>query len=272
MSGISPWSGLKGFGAAIIAALWAYGGWVFLPLIAGEVKNPGRNIPRALIMGMFVVIGVYCLVNLAYFFALPFEEVVTSHSTLHPEAISVASKAAKTFLGPLGITFISIIFLLSIIGSLHTGILTVPRIFFAMARDRLFFTRFGMLNQHTHVPVFSIGLRAILASVLAMLGTFNQLTTALTFMLCIFYSLAVSSVFMLRRKMPDVPRPYRTLGYPVVPLIYVLVNVWLVINTLQTNPVESVFGLALVFLGLPLYLFFRYKKRRENTTVTPNVA
>lgn len=261
------WSGMKAFGAAMVAALWGYHGWALLTTVAGEIKNPGRNIPRAMIGGMLIVIVVYSLVNLAYFYALPFGEIVTSNSTLYPDALPVAGKAVLTFLGPLGIGLISVLFVISAFGTLHSDLLGLPRIFFAMARDGIFFSRFGSLSKGTHVPAFSIIVRAILACVLAIAGTFDQLTTLVVFALWIFYVLTTVSVFILRRKMPDIPRPYRTFGYPVVPLLFIIVTVWLFINTLLTNPVESAFGLLLILLGLPFYFFFRHGSRQETGAV-----
>jgi APA family basic amino acid/polyamine antiporter len=255
--------GLKGFGAAMLAALWAYSGWFSLPMVAGEVQDPGRNIPRALIIGMLIVIVVYLLINLAYFYALPFSEIVTSNSTMYPNAVSVAGKAAQSFLGPLGLSFIFILILTSTIGTLHSEFLTPPRITFAMARDRLFFHRFGLLNKKTHVPVLAISVQAVLACLFAASGTFDQLTTFVVFMYWIFYGLAGASVFVLRKKMPDANRPYRTLGYPVIPLIFLLASIWLTINTLQSNPVESALGILLLIVGLPFYYYLRQEVPKE---------
>jgi len=262
--GDSPqWCGMKAFGAAMIASLWAYNGWSFLGFVGGEVRNPGRNIPRALIFGILVVLAAYCLINIAYFYALPFSEVVTSNSTRYRDALTIAAKAAQTFLGPMGIKLISVMFIISTFGTLHSELLTIPRISFAMARNGLFFSPFGYLGKRSHVPVFAIGFKAVCACILACSGTFDQLTTLLIFALWIFYGMTASSVFVLRRKMPVAERPYRTAGYPVVPFLFVLAAAWLVINTLMTNPVESVIGLGLIVLGLPIYFYFRYNRRRN---------
>ncbi len=259
-------SGMKAFGAAMLAALWAYHGWGALPIVAGEVKNPGKNIPRALITGMLIVMIVYVIANLAYFYTLPFEEVVTSNSTLYPDAVPVVTKAVHTFLGPLGIILISVVFMISTFGTLHSSVLAQPRIYFAMARDGLFFSRIGSLSKGACVPVFSIGIYALLACVMATSGTFDQLTTLYMFVACIFSGLVGASVLVLRYKMPGAPRPYRTLGYPVVPLAFVLVSGWLAINTLQTNPIESALGIIVLLLGFPFYYYFQLKsgKRTKN--------
>jgi len=254
--------GVRPFGAAMIAALWAYNGWTFLGLVAGEVRNPGKTIPRALVIGTLLVLAVYLLANLAYFYALPFDEILTSNSTMYRDALPVAGKAAETFLGPVGLTFMYALFMVSTIGTLHGEILVIPRIPYAMARDGLFFEPFGMLSG-ARVPVFSILFKALWACVLACSGTFDQLTTLLIFSLWIFYGMTAAGVFILRRKMPDAPRPYKAPGYPVVPFLFVLAALWLVVNTLMTNPVESGFGLGLILLGVPLYFHFRRKKHRR---------
>jgi APA family basic amino acid/polyamine antiporter len=258
--GAPQWSGMTAFGAAMLAALWAYNGWNFMPMAAGEVKEPGRNIPRALIGGVLLVILIYCVANLSYFYALPVEQVATGYSTAYRDGLPVATKAAQTFLGEAGARFVSVIFILSTIGALNAGILGTARIPFAMARDGFFFSPLGDLSKRTRVPVRSIILQAVWSSVLALSGTFDQLTDMAIFALWICYGLTASSVFVLRRRLPDAARPYRTLGYPVVPLLFVIVAVWLVINTLGTNPVESVTGLGLIALGLPLYFYFRRKQ------------
>jgi basic amino acid/polyamine antiporter, APA family len=255
--GTPPWSGLKAFGAAMLAALWAYDGWNNMPMVAGEVRNPGRNIPRALISGMVVVTTVYCVANLAYFYALPAIEVITSNSTAYRNALPVATKAAQSFLGSTGGKLVSIAFMLSAVGALNGSILSNARVPFAMARDGVFFARFGRLSEGARVPVWSIVIQAAVASVLAISGSFDQLTDYVLFASWIFYGLTTSAVFVLRRRLPDLPRPYRTFGYPLVPLAFVLVAVWLVINTLQTSPVESAVGLILLTLGLPFYFYYR---------------
>jgi APA family basic amino acid/polyamine antiporter len=167
-------AGVSAFGAAMVAALWAYDGWNAMPMVGGEVRNPGRNIPRALIGGMLAVMAIYCLANLAYFYALPFAQVVTSSSTGHPHALPVATKAAQTFLGDWGGKLISIAFILSALGALNGLILSSARVPFAMARDGLFFSRFSEVNAGSHVPVWSIIIQAVWASVLAVSGSYES--------------------------------------------------------------------------------------------------
>jgi APA family basic amino acid/polyamine antiporter len=257
-------AGVSTFGAAMLAALWAYDGWNAMPMVGGEVRSPERNIPRALVGGMLAVMAIYCLANLAYFYALPFAEVVTSSSTSHPDALPVATKAAQTFLGAWGGRLISIAFILSALGALNGLILSSARVPFAMARDGLFFSRFSQVNADSHVPAWSIIIQAVWSSVLAVSGSYDQLTDYVIFASWIFYGMTTSAVFVLRRRMPDAPRPYKTLGYPLIPVVFVLVALWLTINTLIARPVESATGLVLIALGLPVFAYYRYQRRRQS--------
>jgi APA family basic amino acid/polyamine antiporter len=254
-------SGAAAFGLAMLAALWAYDGWNNMPMAAGEVKDPGRNVPRALIGGMAAVMAIYCAANLAYFYALPWADVLTSNSTAHRDALPVATRAAQTAFGESGGKLMSIAFVLSALGALNGSTLTGARVPFAMARDGLFAARAGVLHPRTRVPAAAVLMQAGWACVLAASGTYDQLTDYVVFASWIFYGLVTSAVFVLRFRAPDLPRPYRTLGYPVVPLIFVAVAVWLVINTLINRPVESGVGLVLIALGLPVYAYFRMAKR-----------
>lgn len=252
--------GAAAFGLAMLAALWAYDGWNNMPMAAGEVKDPGRNVPRALIGGMVVVMVIYCAANLAYFYALPWGDVLTSNSTAHRDALPVATRAAQTAFGENGGKLMSIAFVLSALGALNGATLTGARVPFAMARDGLFPARAGVLNARTRVPVAAVLMQAGWACVLAASGTYDQLTDYVIFASWIFYGLVTSAVFVLRMRAPDLRRPYRTLGYPLVPLVFVLVACWLVVNTLVNRPVESVAGLVLISLGLPVYWYFRLRR------------
>jgi APA family basic amino acid/polyamine antiporter len=254
-AGIAP-AGLGAFGAAMIAALWAYQGWSNVPMVAGEIEKPERNIPRALIYGMLIVILVYLITNLAYFYALPFSEIMTSNSTAYRDALPVAAKAAQTFSSH-GAQIVSIAFIISAIGALNGITMMNARVPYAMARDGLFFRLLGNLSPISRVPVNAIWFQGIWACVLALSGTFDQITTAAIFGVWVFTALVGSSLFILRNKLPAAPRRYRTPGYPVVPALFVLVALWLVVNTITAYPVESVAGLALIALGLPFYFYFR---------------
>ncbi|MBV9084246.1 MAG: amino acid permease [Acidobacteriaceae bacterium] len=255
---------LAQFGAAMIAAVWTYNGWSYLPMVAGEVKKPGRNLPLALIVGMSAIMLTYVLLNMAYFRAVPLEEIATSNSTLYPNAPPVAIRAASTTLGSAGSKFVAVALMVSSIGALHGVMLSVTRIPFAMARDGLFFHVFGVLGRSSRVPVWSVAIHACWASLLAVSGTFDQLTDMAVFSYWIFYALAAAAIFVLRRKMPDAARPYKTLGYPVVPFLFVATSVWLLVSSLQSNMLESAVGLALMLLGVPLYLKFARSPRANN--------
>jgi basic amino acid/polyamine antiporter, APA family len=255
---------VSAFGVAMLAALWGYDGWNNMPMAAGEVREPGRNIPFALIVGMLIVMAIYCLLNLAYFYALPFGEVVTSNSTAYRDALPVSAKAAQTFLGEYGGRLISLVFVVSAFGALNGSILSNARVPYAMARDGMFFKRMGVLSATTRVPVWALVVQGLWSCVLALSGTFDQLTDCLLFASWIFYGLVTSAVFVLRRRLPDAARPYKTFGYPLVPAVFVLVAAALIVNTMMTKRVESAVGIILIALGLPLYFYYRARRRAAN--------
>jgi basic amino acid/polyamine antiporter, APA family len=252
---IAP-AGIGAFGAAMLAALWAYQGWSNLPMVAGEIEKPERNVPRALIFGMAIVILVYLVTNLAFFYALPFSEILTANSTAYRDALPVAAKAAQTF-WRYGAQIVSLAFMISAIGALNGITLMNARVPFAMARDGLFFSGLGRVGETSSVPSNAIWFQGIWACVIALSGTFDQITTSVIFAVWVFTALVGTSLFVLRRKLPAAPRRYRTPGYPVVPALFILVALWLVINTLTASPVESAAGLFLIALGLPFYFYFR---------------
>jgi basic amino acid/polyamine antiporter, APA family len=248
-------SGISAFGAAMLAALWAYQGWTNLPMVAGEIEKPERNIPRALIYGLLLVIVVYLITNLAYFYALPFGDVLTSNSTAYRDALPIAAKAAQAF-SSYGAKIVSLAFIIAAIGALNGITLMNARVPYAMARDHLFFGPLAKLDTESRVPVNAIWFQAIWACVLTLSGTFDQITTSVIFAVWLFTALVGSSLFVLRRKLPAAPRRYRALGYPVIPALFVLVAAWLVVNSIATTPVESAAGLLLMAVGLPFYMYF----------------
>jgi APA family basic amino acid/polyamine antiporter len=249
--------GAAGFGGAMFAALWAYSGWQFLPMAAGEVREPQRNLPRAIVGGALLVLALYLTVNTAYLYALPFWEVASANSTAYPEAPSVAARAVQTFLGGRAAPIAALIFLISTIGSLNGVILSAARVPYAAARDGLFFARFGRLGPRSRVPVFSLVLLAVWGALLAASGTFDQLTNMAVMSYALFWIPVSLAVIVLRRKLPDAPRPFRVPGYPVVPLLFALVMVWIVVSALRTATREAVATLFLILIGLPLYPLFR---------------
>ncbi len=258
-SGFAGWSA---FGSALLAALWAYDGWNNLPMVAGEIKNPQKNIPLALGFGMLAILVIYCLANVAYFYALPFVDVLTSNTSANPDALPVATKAAMTFLGTSGLTILSLAFVFSAIGAMNGSILTGARVPYAMAKDGLFFKKLAEVNANSHVPIISIIVQALVAMCLALSGTFDQLTDYVVFSAWIFYAMVTGVVFVLRKRMPDAPRPYKTIGYPVLPAIFILLGVLLLINTIVTMPKESSIGLGIILSGVPFFLYFKKQKAK----------
>ncbi len=267
--------GMAGFSAAMLGALWGYDGWNNLTLVAGEVKNPQRNIPLALIGGTLLIITLYVFVNIAYFYALTPTEIASV-----PKASSVATEVARTFLGPVAVSLIAAALLSSSVGTLHTSVLTGARVPYAMSRDRLFFQGLSRLNPRTHVPVGALILQGIWAGILTLSGSFDTLTDYVIFGSWIFYGLVTASVFIFRRKMPNAERPYRAWGYPVVPVLFLLVTGWLLFTTLLPDPraaanellsllrldypaggfkginLNAFIGLMLIALGLPVYWYW----------------
>ncbi|WPU66912.1 APC family permease [Peredibacter starrii] len=264
---ISGFTGWSAFGAATLAALWAYDGWNNLPMVAGEIKNPQRNIPLSLGLGMLVILAIYCVANVAYFYALPFTEVLTSNSDAFPDAYPVATKAAMTFLGTSGITVLSAAFVFSAMGAMNGSILAGARVPYAMAKDGLFFKQLANVNDVTLVPVVSIIIQGIVSMLLALSGTFDQLTNYVVFSSWIFYAMVTGVVFVLRKRKPDAHRPYKTLGYPVVPIIFIILALLLLVNTVWTSPRESLIGLGFILSGVPVFYLFKRKSRASMARV-----
>jgi APA family basic amino acid/polyamine antiporter len=261
--------GFSGFGAALLAAVWAYSGWQYLPMAASEVRDPQRNLPRAIIGGTLLVLVIYLLVNSAYLYALPFWQVATSNSTAYPDAPSVAARAVQTFLGARAAAVASLIFLISTVGSLNGTILTRARVSYASARDGLFFSPFARLSPHTRVPVTSLVLLCIWGAVLAASGTFDQLTNMAVMSYALFWIPVTLAVIVLRRRRPEAVRPFRVPAYPWVPLLMVVIMAWIVVSALITTPKEAITTIVLILLGLPLYPFFRRRGRHRAVTPTP---
>lgn len=242
---------LSAFGVAMIAALWAYDGWNNISFTAGEIKEPHRTIPKSLFIGTVSVIGIYVATNLVYLHIL-------SPSAMAASQL-VAADAAKSFLGNMGGGAIAAAILVSTFGCVNGLILSGPRVYFAMAKDKLFFPKIGEVHPKFLTPAFSIMVQAIWASLLTLTGSYDLLFTFVMFTAWVFYGMTGASIFVLRYKAPHLHRPYKTWGYPFVPLLFVLVSAWLVINTLMTKPMESLAGLGIMFAGIPMYLFWRNK-------------
>jgi basic amino acid/polyamine antiporter, APA family len=240
--------GIAGIGAAMLGALWAYDGWNNVSSLAGEVRNPQRNLPRAFVGGMLVVGSVYLFVNLSYFYVLTPLEVANV-----PNGSSVATEVLKRFLGPVAVSLTASALVISSFGSLQSSALASSRIPFAMARDGLFFGALAKLSRRSNVPVRAILVQAIWASLLAISGSYDALTDSVIFVSWGFYGLSMASLFVFRRTLKDAPRPYRALGYPIVPLLFLAATAALLVNTFIAAPRQAFEGVAVLLAGLPFY-------------------
>lgn len=246
---------ISSFFTAMLAAFWAYQGWVSVGFIGGEVKNPNRNIPKGIMIGVFIVIAVYLLVNITYLSLMSIPQLEQVYNSKNQIA---AVEAVKSFWGTGGALFISLLILITTLGCTNASILTGARPYYAMARDGLFFSGIGKLNK-ANVPSNSLLWQGIWASVLVLSGTFDQLTDMIIFAVFIFYGATSLGVFILRHKMPDAPRPYKVWGYPVVPAIFIVFCIFLFFNTIVTRPREAAIGITLILAGIPVYLLLQRK-------------
>jgi len=257
-NGASLWSAdagaslAAGFGLAMIGVLWAYEGWQYVTFSAGETLNCQRNFPRALIIGSTALIGIYLLANLAYIAALG--------ATKAAQTDSIAATAVAAIIGPGAAKLVALAILISIFSAANGIALTAPRVYYAMARDGLFFHRLAEVHPRFHTPAFAVIAGSVWAAALAVTGTFEQLFTYVVFSGWIFYALGAASIFVYRRRAPEVASPYRVPGYPWTPLLFILAAAALVINTVATQPVRAGIGLGIVLLGAPAYLIWRSRK------------
>ena len=249
-----PHFSLSQFGVALIACLLAYDGWVQVTFVAGEITNPKKNILRALALGVGACIAIYMLANLAYLRVMSIPEIAASDH--------VGASAAERVLGPAGGTLVAAIILVSIIGTVNGCFLTSPRIYFAQARDGLFFARFAEIHPRFLTPAFSIVAQAIWAVILLLSGTYETLLDYAMFALWVSYALMVAGVVILRRKQPQLERPYRMWGYPVTPMLFVAVALWFLGNTLIEKPGPAVAALLLIVSGVPVYWLWQRSGRR----------
>ena len=247
--------------AAMLAALWPYDGWNNIGFLGGEIKNPKRNIPLSLILGVAMVIVVYLLANFAYMYIMPVEEIIKL-SKENPHSI-IAVEVIRKFLGTAGAVFISILIMVSTFGTTNGTVLASSRIYFAMANDKLFFRPAGKYHSKFRTPHIALIIQGIWASILVLSGTFDQLTDMLIFAAFIFYGMGALGVFVLRKKMPDTPRPYKVFGYPYIPIIFIIFCVVLVVVTIIQKPRDAGIGLALVLIGIPFYLIWNRKIKKE---------
>jgi APA family basic amino acid/polyamine antiporter len=255
-SGMSFGSIIIGIGVSLVAVSWAFDGWNNVNFVAGEIKNPKRNLPLALILGTLVITLLYVLVNYIYLYALSMPETIG--------VVRIAEKATGALFGSSTSALISALVLVSVFGSLNGTILVGPRVYYAMAKDGLFFRKVAHIHPRFRTPGFSILIQAIWASILTLLGTFEQIFTFTMFIAIAFWIAATASVFTLRKKLPDLPRPYKTWGYPAVPAIFILASCGILLNTLLEKPVEAVAGLLLTALGIPAYFYWKHRLKSGN--------
>jgi APA family basic amino acid/polyamine antiporter len=241
--------GLTGFFAALVAALWAYDGWNNVSMVASEIRNPARNLPLALIGGMVLIILVYLLANAAYFYVLRPAEVAGSER--------VAADVMRHVLGPPGAAAVSVAAMISIFAALNGSILSGARVPYAMARDGLFFRPVAYVHPQFRTPGVSILVLSGWSTLVLLSGRYEQLFTLVIFASWILYGMTTAAVFVLRRKRPDLPRPYKVLGYPLVPILFVGVAAVLLASTFVQSPRESIIGLVLIVAGIPFYFYWK---------------
>jgi basic amino acid/polyamine antiporter, APA family len=253
----NPSSGtlLSAIGVAMIATLWSYDGWNSLTYLAGEVKEPQTIIPRALILGTVAVIIIYAVTNLAYLYVLPIEEIAASH-------LVAADVMEKVFHG-YGGAIVSVCVMVSAFGTVNATSMTTARVYFAMAKDKIFFSGFSKVHPNYKTPGRSLVLQGVWASLLTLTGTYDQLFTYVIFAGWIFYALGAAAVFIIRRKMPNAQGAFRVPGYPYVPIAFIIVATWFVVNTLLVQTADSLVGLLLLLVGIPFYLYWKRQVNKE---------
>ena len=245
-----PFIGLIGpLGLAMVSVLWTFDGWIFITYVAGEVKNPGRNIPLSLIFCMLIVVSVYLLLNYVLLFILGFTGMNGSER--------VVSDAASVFLGNKGAAVVTLIILISLIGANNGFVLSSARINYAMARDKLFFNQAAQIHSRFKSPANALIIQCVWACLLTFTGTFNQLITYIIFTSWIFYGMSAGAVIILRKKKPDMDRPYKTPAYPWIPIIFIFFAIFLTINTIMEAPRDATIGAGIILAGLPLYYYWK---------------
>jgi len=241
---------------AMLAAFWAYQGWASVGYVGGEIKDAKRNLPKGIVIGIFTIIALYLLVNTTYLSLLTIPQLEEVNSAGNKIA---AIEAVRSFWGSNGVLFISILIFITTLGCCNATILSSCRTYFAMASEGLFFKSVSKLNNK-QAPVNSLRYQCVWACILVLSGTFDQLTDMIIFAVFIYYGATTLGVFILRKKMPDAPRPYKVWGYPVVPAIVVIFCAVLIINTVFSRPREAAIGAALMLTGVPMYFIFRRNK------------
>ncbi len=251
--GLSPGQLISALGVGMIAVFWAYDGWVYITWVAGEVKEPRRNVPLAMVLGVLVVGAIYLAMNMTYVYAMPLSEVAKYETIAHAAAAALFSPGAAVWL--------SAMIAISCFSAAATCTLSGARVYLAMAQDGVFFKRMAVIHPKWRTPAFSLIGQGVWAALLTMSGRYDQLYTYVIFGMVLSYTLTVIGLFVLRWKKPDLPRPYRCTGYPWLPGIYVLIGAAWTLNTIITRPAEAFWGATIVAAGVPGYLFWKWKSR-----------
>ena len=240
---------LTGMGIALVAVTWTVGGWEYVTFAAGEIKNPKKNLPLALIIGTAVILVLYIMINIAYLKVLPMDSLIGE--------LKVGEATAKSLYGPGIAGAFVVVVIISMFGSLNGNILVGPRISYAMAKDELFFSKAADVHPKFHTPGNAIMIQGLWASVLALSGTFEEIITLVVFVNFMMWIAASSTVFVLRKKQPELERPYKVWGYPYVPAFFIIFSSAILINTFFESPQQSLMGIGLTLLGIPAYLYWK---------------
>ncbi len=247
--GLGPAQLISALGVGLIAVFWAYDGWVYITWVSGEVKNPRRNVPLAMVVGLLAVAVIYIAMNLTYVYALPLNE-IAKHET-------IAHAAAAALFSPQAAVWLSLMIAISCFSAAATCTLSGARVYLAMAQDGVFFQRMAVIHPKWRTPAFSLIGQGIWACVLTVSGRYDQLYTYVIFGMVLSYELTVIGMFWLRWKRPDIPRPYRCTGYPWLPAIYVVAGAAWILNTIWTRPLETLVGIGIVLIAVPGYLYWK---------------
>jgi APA family basic amino acid/polyamine antiporter len=245
----------------MVAALWAYDGWIEITYVASEVKNPQRNMSLSIIYSILIVIALYVLMSLACVYVLSVGKMSQAVEAAEQTGQSylVASDVATTIMGASGAALVAVAILISTLGSNNGIVFTAARIPYAMAKEGLFFQSMAQVNARFHTPLFALIVQGVLTCILTLSGTYDQLYTYVVFASWLFYAMSCGAVIILRRKAPQMARPYKTWGYPVVPVVFILFAVWLMANTIIEAPRDAAIGAGIIALGLPFYFYWKSK-------------
>ena len=252
--GLSATQFISALGVGLIAVYWAYDGWVYITWVAGEVKNPRRNVPLAMVLGVLAVGVIYVAMNMTYIYAMPVNE-IAHHET-------IAHAAAAVLFSPSAAVWLSLMIAISCFSAAATCTLSGARVYHAMAEDGVFFKRMAEIHPKWRTPAFSLIGQGIWAAALTLSGRYDQLYTYVILGMVLSYELTVVAMFWLRWKRPDIPRPYRCTGYPWLPALYLLAGAAWIGNTFWKRPLEAFWSLAIVFIGIPGYLYWKRSSRK----------